>query len=284
MPPATAPESQKSVAGTEIPSSFLPHGAPRDAVPPTPFDLEQSMGLGESPKAKSMPNMIPQEKQASISRHPSGAIESVCEAEHIDETAIGDETAIDDEDAVGSSDWEDSDNGNDNTDNKHFQRVNSVVLASASGKSLITLMLNANDLKNHASQSTSAIPQSRKPEGPSSAVSPNGSDDGPLVMRGSRQDPLKPNREILQPTAQPIPTTDLDHGQAALSPRTNRRAMLATELSESLRRHLLWERSQSSSTANAVLKRRHTSHDIPSLRQFPEKPCVKKTEDVNASS
>ncbi|CAH0023477.1 unnamed protein product [Clonostachys rhizophaga] len=280
-PQATVPEGQMSIAGTEIPSSFLPHGAPRDAVPPTPFVLEQSVGLGESRKVKSMPNLIPQEQQASISSHPSDAIESACETEYIDETAIGDEAAVDDEDGVYSSDWEDSDSG---SVSEHFQRVNSVVFASASGKSLITLMLNANDLSNHASQSTSAIPQSRKPNGPSSAVSPNGSDDGPLVMRDNRQAPSTPNREIPQPTAQPIPTTAHDHGQAALSPRTTRRNMLATELSESLRRHLLWERSQKSSTTNAVLTRRHTSHDILNLRQFPEKPCMKKAEAVNAST
>ncbi len=54
-------------------------------------------------------------------------------------------------------------------------------------------------------------------------------------------------------------------------PRTTRRNMLSTELTESLRRHLLWERSQKSSTANAVLKRRHTSHDVANLRQYPER-------------
>ncbi|KAM0362850.1 hypothetical protein ACHAO7_011078 [Fusarium culmorum] len=72
--------------------------------------------------------------------------------------------------------------------------------------------------------------------------------------------------------------------QAALSPRTTRRNMLATELTESLRGHLLWEGQQKSSTANAVLKRRHTSHDVANLKQFPGKPCMKQSEDVNASS
>ncbi|BFZ59638.1 hypothetical protein YB2330_000652 [Saitoella coloradoensis] len=47
--------------------------------------------------------------------------------------------------------------------------------------------------------------------------------------------------------------------QVALSPRTTRRNMLATELSESLRRNLLWERQQKHMTSNAVLKRRATS-------------------------
>jgi hypothetical protein len=36
----------------------------------------------------------------------------------------------------------------------------------------------------------------------------------------------------------------------AHSPRTTRRNMLATELTESLRRHLLWERQQKSATAS----------------------------------
>jgi hypothetical protein len=74
------------------------------------------------------------------------------------------------------------------------------------------------------------------------------------------------------------------HAQAALSPRTTRRNMLATELTESLRRHLLWERQQKSSTANAVLKRRHTSHDVANLKQYPEKVCMKTSEDDDANS
>src|SRR5690606_12482717 len=64
--------------------------------------------------------------------------------------------------------------------------------------------------------------------------------------------------------------------QAVLSPRTTRRNMLATELTESLRRNLLRERQQKSSTANAVLKRRHKSTDVANLKQYPEKPYMKK--------
>jgi hypothetical protein len=45
--------------------------------------------------------------------------------------------------------------------------------------------------------------------------------------------------------------------------------MLATELTESLRRHLLWERQQKSATANAFLKRRHTAHDVKNLQEYP---------------
>ncbi|CAG9955952.1 unnamed protein product [Clonostachys rosea f. rosea IK726] len=142
----------------------------------------------------------------------------------------------------------------------------------------------AKTLSNHASQPILVIPQSRNRNGPAFAISPNDSDDAPLMMKGNCQAPLTPIREIPRSSAQPIPTVAHGQGQGALSPRATRRNMLATELTESLRRHLLWERSQKFSTANAVLKRRHTSHDVAYLKQFPEKSCMKKTEDVNASS
>ncbi|RYC78352.1 hypothetical protein BFJ63_vAg18775 [Fusarium oxysporum f. sp. narcissi] len=197
-----------------------------------------------------------------------------------------DESAIDDDD--DSSDWEDEESGESSMDDTFFQRVDSKPNLT-SRRSLITLMLAQNDrartLGNHASQSTSAIPRSRMAHGPSLGASPNDSDDAPLMMKGMRGPGLKPIHQVPRSSAQPI-MTGPNHiqPQAALSPRTTRRNMLATELTESLRRHLLWERQQKSSTANAVLKRRHTSHDVANLKQYPEKPCMKKSEDVNASS
>ncbi|GKU22610.1 hypothetical protein FLAG1_11035 [Fusarium langsethiae] len=199
-----------------------------------------------------------------------------------------DESAIDDDD--DSSDWEDAteESGKSNVDDMFFQRVNSKPNLT-SRRSLITLMFAQNDsarnLGGHASQSTSATPQSRSPDGPSLGASPSDSDEAPLMMKGMRGPALKPIHEVPRSTVQPI-MTGPNHlqPQTALSPRTTRRNMLATELTESLRRHLLWERQQKSSTANAVLKRRHTSQDVASLKQFPEKPCMKKSEDVNASS
>ncbi|KAF5265883.1 hypothetical protein FOXYS1_3283 [Fusarium oxysporum] len=196
-----------------------------------------------------------------------------------------DESAIDDDD--DSSDWEDSmeESGKSSMDDKFFQRVDSKPNLT-SRRSLITLMLAQNNrLGNHASKSTSAIPRSRMANGPSLGALPNDSDEAPLMMKGMRGPGLKPIHEVPRSKAQPI-ITGPNHiqPQAAMSPRTNRRNMLATELTESLRRHLLWERQQKSSTANAVLKRRHTSHDVANLKQYPEKPCMKKSEDVNASS
>ncbi|GJD00782.1 DUF1752 domain containing protein [Colletotrichum higginsianum] len=200
------------------------------------------------------------------------------------ETDYVDESAIDDDD--DSSDWEDSieDSNKSSIDEKtFFQRVDSKVNLT-SRRSLITLMIEQKDrtsknLGNIASQSTSALPWSRTshPAPPTLAVSPNDSDDAPLMMkRGIRSSPLKPITEVPRSAAQPIhATASHSHLQAALSPRTTRRNMLATELTESLRRNLLWERQQKSSTANAVLKRRHTSHDVANLKQYPEKVCLK---------
>ncbi|KAI8404355.1 hypothetical protein FOFC_15850 [Fusarium oxysporum] len=198
------------------------------------------------------------------------------------------ESAIDDDD--DSSDWEDTmeESGKSSMDDKVLQRVDSKTNLT-SRRSLITLMLAQNDrprrLGNHVSQSTSAIPRSHKTNDPALGASPNDADEAPPIMKGMRGPGLKPIHEVPRSSAQPIMTGPKHiQPQAALSPRTTRRNMLATELTESLRRHLLWERQQKSSTANAVLKRRHTSQDVANLKQYPEKPCMKKSEDVNASS
>ncbi|RKK10634.1 hypothetical protein BFJ66_g14425 [Fusarium oxysporum f. sp. cepae] len=199
-----------------------------------------------------------------------------------------DESAIDDDD--DSADWEDAmeESGESSMDYKFFQRVDSK-LNLTSRRSLITLMLaqnvRARNLGNHVSQATSATPRSRMANGPSLGASANDSDEAPLMMKGMRGPGLKLIHEVPRSNAQPIMTgSNHIQPQAALSPRTTRRNMLATEVTESLQRHLLRERQDKSSTVNAVLKRRHASHDVISLEQYPERPCMKKIEDVNASS
>ncbi|KAL6882825.1 hypothetical protein HDV57DRAFT_461127 [Trichoderma longibrachiatum] len=264
----------------------------RKAVMPPPkkptFQLGGSSGEDSSvPSNRPLPSAAKQTSFSSnnITHHldAESAIDSDTEGEYVDESAIDDDD--------DSSDWEDSidESGKPSVDEKFFQRVPSKANLT-SRPSLITLMLAQNEraqnLGNQASQSTSALSRSRSVmNGPSMAGSPNDSDDGPLMMKGMRQSTLKPINEIPRSTAQPIAATaNHVHAQAALSPRTTRRNMLATELTESLRRHLLWERQQKSSTANAVLKRRHTSHDVANLKQYPERSCIKQSEDVNASS
>jgi hypothetical protein len=186
-----------------------------------------------------------------------------------------DESAIDDDD--DSSDWEDSneESGKSSFDEKTmFQRVDSRPNLT-SRRSLITTMLHQQDraaaLANAASMSTPAMQRStRSPlNGPSLAASPESDDNAPLMMKKG----IRPGQEIPRSVAQPIAvtTTSVTAYQAALSPKTTRRNMLQTELTASLRRHLLWERQQKNQTATAVLKRRHTSHDVANLKQYPEK-------------
>ncbi|KAB8294269.1 hypothetical protein EYC80_009696 [Monilinia laxa] len=199
-----------------------------------------------------------------------------------------DESAIDDDDD-DSSDWEDSneESGNASIDDKtFFQRVDSRPQLT-SRRSLITTMLHQNDraqaLATEASRSTPALRRSRNssPNGPSLAASPE-SDEAPLMMKG-----LKPIAEIPR-GAQPIvksATNSTAHHQA-LSPRTTRRNMLATELTVSLRQNLLWERKQKSSVneAAAALKRRHTAHDVANLKQYPERVYMDKDDQALNSS
>jgi len=199
-----------------------------------------------------------------------------------------DESAIDDDDE--DSEWEDSieESFKASIDEKvTFKRVDSKPNLT-SRSSLLSLMIENEDrvkgLSNYASHSTPAIAQRARQlqNAPVGAASPNDSDDNGLEMRrGLRRTPLNPINEIPRSTAQPIMSKPpVRHQQAALSPRTTRRNMLATELTESLRRNLLWERQQKTSTANAVLKRRHTSHDMTNLKQYPERaPYMGKTKD-----
>ncbi|KAL1624319.1 hypothetical protein SLS56_007858 [Neofusicoccum ribis] len=189
--------------------------------------------------------------------------ESDSEEEEVSESAIED----DDEDQ-----WEDSDDesGPSSVNEKvSFQRVDSKPNLT-SRRSLLTTLMHEGDraqaLQNAASRSTPALRRSRtsSPNGPSVAASPN--------THTLRYQP-QPEPESQIPRSKPIiMTTSNTHAPPALSPRTTRRNMLTTELTESLRKHLLWERQQKNSTNNAVLKRRHTSTDVKNLKHYPGEP------------
>ncbi len=207
------------------------------------------------------------------------------EARTIDEVVVGDdavfesddedvsESAIDDDDDDDSSDWEDSatESGRSSIEEKQlFQRVDSRPNLT-SRRSLLTNQIHQSQraaaLANMASRSTPAMHRSRTstPNGPSVAASPD--DEPTLTMRG-------PNITRSKPI---IFTTSNAH-PSALSPRTTRRNMLATELTESLRKHLVWERQQKSSTANAF-KRRHTAQDVANLQEFPGQKAAQSSKD-----
>ena len=138
-----------------------------------------------------------------------------------------------------------------------FQRVDSRSNL-VSRRSMLTMMMNQpNKIQNSNFRSSPALQRSRltSPNGPSHPTSQP--EDENLTMRSPDVPRSKPI--IVRPSPQSL----------AHSPRTTRRNMLATELTESLRHHLLWERQQKSATANAFLKRRHTAHDVTNLQKFP---------------
>jgi hypothetical protein len=171
------------------------------------------------------------------------------------------ESAIEDDE---DSDWEDSvtESGNASVDERPelFQRVDSRPNL-VSRRSLLTMMMHQPArMQGNAFRSSPALQRSRltSPNGPSIPASPPENEEESLTMRGPDVPRSKPI--VMKP---PHPQS------AAHSPRTTRRNMLATELTESLRRHLLWERQQKSATANAFLKRRHTAHDVKNLQEYP---------------
>ncbi|KAK1774456.1 hypothetical protein QBC45DRAFT_41078 [Copromyces sp. CBS 386.78] len=252
----------------------------KQQIPLPPKKKMFQVGRGSSEEEESprdLKRTVALNKQVVI--QDSSAISDDSDSDYVDESAIDDDD--------DSSEWEDSveESGKSSVDDKfNFQRVDSKVNLT-SRRSLITLMLHNNTraqkLGNIASQSTSAIPRARAQlNGPSMVPSPSDSDEAPLMMRGKRAPPMRPINEIPRSAAQPINAVATGiHHQACLSPRTTRRNMLATELTESLRRNLLWERSHKNSTATAVLKRRHTSQDVANLKQYPERACMKDDND-----
>ncbi|KAI9666035.1 MAG: hypothetical protein M1821_003970 [Bathelium mastoideum] len=195
--------------------------------------------------------------------------EDVFESDEEEEEEVSESAIDDDED---EDDWEDDgdDSGPSSLEDKQmFQRVESKPNL-VSRRSLLTTMIHeperAAALQNAASRSTPALRRSRTstPNGPSLAASPDDEESG-LEMKG---------KQIPQP--KPIIMTTSNTHQPALSPRTTRRNMLSTELTESLRKNLLWERQQKNSTSSAALKRRHTSYDVKSLQQYPGETKIPK--------
>lgn len=191
------------------------------------------------------------------------AIETDSESEEEEEEDDSDDNAIEDDDYEDDEDqWEDEDASGPSSvnDRELFQRVDSRPNLT-SHRSLLTTLMHEGDraqaLQNAASRSTPAMRRSRtsSPNGPSLATSPQ--EDSGLMMRSTQI-----------PRSKPIIMTTSNTHPPALSPRTTRRNMLQTELTESLRKHLLWERQQKNATNNAVLKRHQSALAAnPALRR-----------------
>jgi hypothetical protein len=243
-------------SGDDDESSFEERMAPQVA--------QESATGGLKPK-NSNPNST--KKTASFSNQISSHI-----IPNSKDISLPDEDAIETDDEVSESaieddedsDWEDSvtEGGESSVDERGemFQRVDSRPNL-VSRRSMLTMMMHQpTRMQGNAFRSSPALQRSRltSPNGPSIPQSPPTNEEGGLTMRGPDVPRSKPIG------MKPGPGQSMAH-----SPRTTRRNMLATELTESLRRHLLWERQQKSATANAFLKRRHTAHDMKNLQEYP---------------
>jgi hypothetical protein len=153
------------------------------------------------------------------------------------------ESAIEDEDEE-ASEWVDEDD--EPQPETSFQRVESTANLR-SRPSLLTNMLHETDrakaLQNAASRSTPAIRRSR-----------TSSHNGPLGTSPQREQPQLSRARPIAPSPQATEAMPI-----ALSPRTNRRNMLATELTGSLRKNLLWERQQRNPASKALKNRQFRS-------------------------
>lgn len=158
------------------------------------------------------------------------------------------ESAIEDED---DSDWDSvTDSAGSSYDNRQmFARQSETRLPS--NRSLLSTLL--------TEPVTKARLQHRR-EGPSLPHSPR---DGYSRMKSH-------------------PIADLP---SALSPSTTRKQMIATELSDSLRRNLLWERAQKTKTTAAVLKRRNTAQDFAVYQKVDAQvPYTDNTKNISWNS
>ena len=219
-----------------------------------------------SKKALSFRDEIESRQLNNKSHEDEGVFESSDEEEDMPDSAIDSEEEEEDDD----EEWEDdASESNDNTLNTPlFQRVDSKPNL-VSRRSLLTTLMNEGDraaaFQSMASRSTPALRRSRTSKGssavglPSEGDSRNVGDEPSVPMLGPQMTRSKPI----------IMTTSNNNHQMALSPRTTRRNMLSTEMTESLRKHVLWERQQKKATANAVLKRRHTAHNLVNLQNYP---------------
>jgi len=196
---------------------------------------------------------------------PSSQDEDAMETDDEDEDAIDDdESVIDEED---DDVWEDEEEDS-APQPLVFNRVESTANLT-SRRSIITEGLHqgqrAAGMQNAAFRSTPMLQNLRRSprNGPSMPASPEDEPEEDYIpgIEDSTADATSPMG---------ITTTNMQAtAPIAMSPRANRRNMLAQELGVSLRKHMLTERQQRNIFPAATLPRRHTTQDMQNLTQYP---------------
>lgn len=263
-PPVEATNPQPVVVERKKPTFYLgsPHSDSSD-------EDDAPLTLKPSIKPTNKSNLSPPDMKRSVS---NGGVKRTHFHEIVDTKILPapqteDEEDEDEDSAVMSDDdddeWEDSqsDSGSVRGEDEHLFDKQDTQLTSRPSM-LSTLFKSKSDynLPSQAFRAQNTFVRSRtspshtpRPQPVTPTLAPVAApvSDGLAVRIPPPQSGLAVNGDV----SQPIPA----------SPRTTRRKMLASELSESLRRNLLWERQH-----RALIKRRHTSNDLARLKEFPE--------------
>lgn len=185
------------------------------------------------------------------------------------------------EDDHDASEWEDEAVQEEDSASKRpampetrlFQRVDSRPELT-SHRSLLTSLVHEVDRKEALAQamsrSTPAAPRT-KTSSPAEATT--------ALSRQAAKPPTQSSglsSGLTQPQGISIPKTPSN--QMSLSPRSTRRNMLSTELTESLRKNLLWERQQKMTATSSNIKRRHTAMDMNKLCQQADIPQMSRSQ------
>jgi len=255
------------------------HGNTPPGTKKATFQIGGSSGEGDGSSfeagfdAASLPKGLKQDRGVISSFHTQTIQDKSYESEDGEQP----ESAIKDEDEDGEE-WEDEAEASDAPlvdDRDMFQRVDSRPNLT-SRRSLLTSMIHEKDraaaLGNAASRSTPTIRRSRTPNGP------NGTSPSEVEVPEAFRSQMQTSR------AKPIVMTH----SLALSPRTTRRNMLFSELTESVRMNLLWERqARKPRGTKSAVTRRHTSNDVKNLKEFPgdtqPAPYLNPLKEVNSS-
>ena len=231
-----------------------------DKMASLPRQSSLSQGLKRSSGSKKTLSFRDEVESRALEKR-SHEDEEVFESDEEDESVIDDDSEEEEED---DDDWEDDASEsaeNPANDKPLFQRVDSQPNL-ISRRSILTMELHQHDraatFANLASKSTPMIRRTKNPT--SSGLSDQFS---PV------EDPSNAMLPGHMTRSKPIIMTPRTAQQMAFSPKTTRRNMLATEMTESLRKNVLWERQQKKATTNAIIKRRHTAQNLTSLQEYP---------------
>ena len=188
-----------------------------------------------------------------VHKKPYEDVQVFVDSDEEDSSAIDDDDSEDDEE-----NWEEASESEETTIDGRplFSRVDSKPNL-VTRRSLLTTQLHEGDRQ----VAFADMAQSQAPLRKTKPQNRVDTDDGEGLLLGPQLKRPKPISMASSNTqAMPI----------AFSPRTTRRHMLATEMTESLRKAVLFERQQKKATASAVLQRRHTTQDLTQIRDYPE--------------